>query len=351
MKKSILILSLLFVAFLVKSQNDYLLIENFDHPEGSQIRDFGWTAHSAGETNPLEIVAPGLKLDSTNYIGNDIGNACGVNNTGSDENKPFSDFISEGSVYAAFLVKAGEEVTTDGAGFFFHFVTYSDVENPDFSSISRAFRARTFIAPGSNEEFFRLGLNFNSASVPTEVDDDLTNDLDISKTYMVVVKYTFVEGDDNDLVSLFVFEDGDEISEEPAAPTLGPYGGTAGDAIKLQGVALRQYNAAQNIIIDGIYVSTDWNFEGEDDDPVSINQVTESQIRIYPNPAQSSEITIEGISDINSVINITDISGKTVSQQKMNNNGTIALDGLNAGIYFIQITNGTQVHTQKIIIH
>lgn len=350
MKKSILILSLLFVAFAVNAQNDYLLIENFDHPAGTQIRDFGWTAHSAGGTNPLEVVAPGLKLETTNYIGNDIGNACGINNTGSDENKPLSEFINEGSVYAAFLMKAGEEVTTAGAGFFFHFVTYSNTENPDYSSISTAFRARTFIAPGSNEEYFRLGLNFNAAAVPTEVGPNLTDDLDLSKTYLVVVKYTFIEGEDNDEVSLFVFEDGDDISEEPATPTLGPLTGTAADAPVIQGVALRQYNAAQNIIVDGIYVSDVWNFEGDDDDPISVTQISPNQIRIYPNPVQNSEIFVEGLSNENSIVNITDISGKTLVSQEVTNSGSVSLDGLNAGIYFIQITDGPQIHTQKLII-
>jgi hypothetical protein len=345
----IYLLYILTIFYFSSVGQNYLLEEHFDYDEETEIRANGWTPHSAGGTNPLKVTAPGLNLINTPYIGGGVGNAVAVNNTGSDENKPFEKDINEGSVYAAFLLKPGEAVSSDGSGVFFHFVTYSNSENPDYTSISTAFRSRTSVAPGSSDAFFRIGLTFNTAAVPTDVGVNLTEDLDISKTYLVVVKYTFVAGDDNDEVSIFIFEDGDDISEEPATPTLGPYGGTAADASILQGVALRQYNAAQNIIVDGIFVSNEWDFEKEDD-PVSINQVAESQIRIYPNPTQVAEINIVGISDVNSVINITDISGKTVAQQNMNNSGVISLNGLNAGIYFIQIINGAQVHTQKLII-
>lgn len=328
---------------------NYLLEEHFDYEEGTEIRAQEWTPHSAGATNPLKVIAPGLNLINTPYIGSGVGNAVAVNNTGSDENKPFSEDIDTGSVYAAFLLKSGETVSSDGSGVFFHLVTYSNSENPDYTSISTAFRARTSIAPGSSEAFFRIGLSFNTAAVPTEVGVNLTEDLDISKTYLVVVKYTFVEGDTNDVVSLFVFEDGDDISEEPATPTLGPYGGTAPDASILQGVALRQYNAAQNIIVDGIFVSDEWNFEKEDETIRTQTFQEPNTLSIYPNPSNASILYVNGWNGNPINVTLTDALGKTHFQANINE-PRINIGQLSKGIYFINLEQAGSIQTQKIII-
>lgn len=237
---------------------DVLLVEHFDYPAGSEIRDFGWTPHSAGNTNPLLVTDSGLSWSQTAYLGSGVGNAVAIENNGSDENRALSSSVTSGSVYVSFLMRVPEEVTSDGAGFFFHLGQYSDVENPDFTSISTAFRARTFVAPGSAADKFRLGLNFNAAAVPTD-EDNLSDELDVNETYLVVLKYEVVEGEDNDLVSLYAFSDGDDISVEPDMAAIGPFGGTAGDLAAVQLVALRQYNAAQNIIVDGIIAQTSWD--------------------------------------------------------------------------------------------
>lgn len=328
---------------------NYLIEEHFDYEEGTEIRAQDWTPHSAGATNPLKVIAPGLNLINTAYIGGGVGNAVAINNTGSDENKPFTEDIDTGSVYAAFLLKPGEAVSSDGSGVFFHFVTYSNSENPDYTSISTAFRARTSIAPGSSEAFFRIGLTFNTAAVPTDVGVNLTEDLDISKTYLLVVKYTFIKGDTNDEVSLFVFEDGDDISEEPATPTLGPYGGTAADASILQGVALRQYNAAQNIIVDGIFVSDEWNFEKEDETIHTRNLEESNTLHIYPNPSNAGILYIEGWNGNPTNITLTDALGKTYFQGSINE-PRIDIGQLSKGIYYITIEQVGSLKTQKIII-
>lgn len=258
MKKLYTTAFMAFACLSMSAQDEVLLVEHFDYPAGSEIRDFGWTPHSAGNTNPLLVTDFGLAWSQTAYLGSGVGNAVAIDNTGSDENKPFSSWVTGGSVYASFLVQVPEAVTDDNAGFFFHFGRYSNVDEPDFSDISNAFRARTYVAPGSDASTFRFGLNFNAAAVPTDA-EALTSELSINETYLLVVKYEVVEGPDNDLVSLYVFADGDDISEEPDMADIGPFGGTAGDLAAVQLVALRQYNAAQNIIVDGIIAQTSWD--------------------------------------------------------------------------------------------
>ena len=346
MKKSILISFAILFSYGVHSQNA-LISEDFDYPANDEIRNHGWNPHSAATTNPITVGNSPLSMSATtNYLLSGVGRSVRLINTGADENKAFSSYVDSGVVYAAFMLKPGGVITTSGNGFFFHFVTYSNTTTPDFTSISTAFRARTFIASGSSPATFRLGLTFNSATVPSTVGTDLTGDLDTSDTYLVVVKYEFVDGVDNDLVSLFVFENGDDIGVEPATATIGPYGGTASDAAILQGVALRQFNAEQNIIIDGIIVRTDWDFEGS---TASVFEKAKSHdLVLYPNPLKGSVLNIERTHQAPIDIKIFDVLGNLVLKAE-NVDSEVYLPELKKGIYMVQIEQEGQFQTQKLI--
>ena len=231
------------------------LVENFDYPAGEELTNHGWFAHSAAATNPIVVSSSGLNWVMSPYIGSGVGNAALVNNTGQDINKPLKEFFTSGNVYASFLFKANSPVQSGGEGFFFHLGRYDNVDNPDLTNLSSAFRARTYVLRGTNpDKDFKLGLAFNATTA-----SETTGDFDLSQTYLVVVKYSFVDGDDNDTVSLYVFADGDDITSEPNTPDIGPLTGSAADIGTLQVVALRQYNAVQDVTVDGIYVRTVWN--------------------------------------------------------------------------------------------
>ncbi|TVQ80790.1 MAG: T9SS C-terminal target domain-containing protein [Flavobacteriales bacterium] len=342
------LLSGLFIGLIIQSQAQNLLLEeDFDYPANSLLRDHNWTPHSAAGTNPLAVGSMNLSFINTPYVGGNIGGAALVDNTGSDENKAFVADVDSGSVYAAFLMKPGAVVTSAGTGFFFHLVTYSNPANPDPSSISTAFRARTFITQGSDPSTFRVGLTFNAAAAPTNVGVDVSNDLDTSETYLLIVKYTFVPGDDNDEVSLYVFADGDDISVEPATPTLGPYGGTAADASVLQGVALRQYNAEQNIIVDGIRVRTDWDFEI---DNFSV-QTHESKFHrtVYPNPLSGNILNMDTGKNTPAECVMTDMHGKVILSETIYQN-QLNLPNLQTGLYMLQIRQEGIVTNHKVVV-
>ena len=110
------------------------------------------------------------------------------------------------------------------------------------------------MTPGTNATDFKLGLTFNSNTI-----SDFSGDLTLGETYLVVLKYTFVDGADNDEVSLFVFADGDDISMEPSTPTIGPLKGSASDLSAVQCVALRQFSPSQDVIVDGIIAQDAWD--------------------------------------------------------------------------------------------
>jgi hypothetical protein len=174
-----------------------LLVENFDYDAGAQLRENGWNPHSGIETSPITVSSDGLSLLSTDYAGNGIGRAALVINNGADENKPFTSYVEQPAdgespkhTYASFLVKPNGEIpeaTGNTRPYFFHFGQYQDPENPDFSSLSTAFRARTFIYPGTLPNTFRMNLSFNE-NAPDEA--NLTGNFNSNNVHLVVVKYT-----------------------------------------------------------------------------------------------------------------------------------------------------------------
>ncbi|MER3127555.1 hypothetical protein ABQG68_19910, partial [Bacillus pumilus] len=78
-------------------------------------------------------------------------------------------------------------------------------------------------------------------------------------TYLVIVKYNYVAGTTNDEVSLYIFN-GAIPNTEPMTATVGPVPSTAGDAVNIGRVAVRQGTStiAPYLYIDGFRVSKSW---------------------------------------------------------------------------------------------
>ncbi len=226
-----------------------LLADDFSYTAGDALTDHGWNAHSGGTTNPVSVTSPGLSF--TGYVGSNIGLAAGVLNNGQDVNKLFYEQTVPGSVYASFMVNSASNTTS--GGYFFHFF------DPNQSS---AFRARTFIKPKQGKML--IGFSFNASAF---IDSSATL-LNFGETYLFVVKYTIVAGAENDNVSLYVFKAGDDMTSEPATPTIGPLTAThttptdpmtpLGPDIVPAGIALRQFVNLEGITVDGFRVKNNW---------------------------------------------------------------------------------------------
>ncbi|MFY7815695.1 MAG: T9SS type A sorting domain-containing protein, partial [Chryseobacterium taeanense] len=76
-----------------------------------------------------------------------------------------------------------------------------------------------------------------------------------------------------------------------------------------------------------------------------------SQIKIYPNPA-SKKVFIEGIKDKNTIVEIMNTEGrKVLKESKIENDKSINISGIPAGVYFINLNSGNQkVYSKKLII-
>jgi hypothetical protein len=313
-----------------------LLQENFDYSAGDSIRNFGWYAHSAGTTNPILVSSSGLVWPGSLYRCNGIGLAASVSNTGSDENKPFSNSVDTGAVYLSFMFRVNGAVDSLTSGYFLHFIEYANVSIPNYNAISTAHRGRTYLVRGSDASNYRLGLTFNSSTVPSTPGVDLTPLLDTGTTYLAVLKYHFVSGSDNDSVSLTVFDSNDSLDQEPSVPTLGPFAGSARDLTAVQGLALRQYNAQQNITVDGIYASNVWALKSPTASVLDIKP-NRSTIRVYPNPAVGGSTRVVLETDLDKGrIQIKDLQGRIVQQQQPFQ-GSILVQDLDPGFYWLQV--------------
>ncbi len=238
-----------------------LLVEDFPYAPGSLLTGNNWTAHSGAGTNSIATVTPGLTL--TGYPSSGVGNAASLTVSGEDVHRVFP-VQTSGSVYAAFMVNTSEAAINPVGGYFFHL-------SPD--PIGSAFRGRVYIKKNEANNI-AFGISKAGTTEATVAFTPFTYAL--NTTYLVIVKYTIVDGDANDTVSLFVSTT--TPATEPAA-TVSAIDTTATD-ISLATVALRQGTASTSptVVVDGIRIGTSW---------ASVTQTSST-------PTQSAVIDFDG---------------------------------------------------------
>ena len=211
-----------------------LLTDDFNYT--GLLTSNGWTAHSGGGTQAIDTTSG---LTYAGYLNSGVGEAANVDNNGEDVNRTYP-VVSSGPVYVSFLVNLQAVVE----GYFL---------NIGPSPISTTFRGRVWATTDGTGDY-ELGLTFGSE---TPLANKTNLNLAFGTTYLVVLKYDVVGGLDNDTVSLYVFSSG-VPGTEPGTATIAPFH-TAGQAdIDPGSVALRQYNAAQRVVVDGIRVGALW---------------------------------------------------------------------------------------------
>ena len=80
-----------------------------------------------------------------------------------------------------------------------------------------------------------------------------------------------------------------------------------------------------------------------------VNDPNVANFSIYPNPA-TQYVRITGGKLMGAKVIITDMTGRTMKQIKINGNATINLTGLTPGIYNISVYANNKVSTQKLIV-
>jgi hypothetical protein len=82
----------------------------------------------------------------------------------------------------------------------------------------------------------------------------------------------------------------------------------------------------------------------------NLDEIASADFSVYPNPA-SDVININSSEILNATISIVDLTGKVVKTASMNSLTTsVNTSGLNDGIYYVTITDGTSIATEKVVI-
>lgn len=214
--------------------------DDLNYPDAALLTANGWTAHSGAGNNAIDVGASnGLTYTDysglTGFTAAAVGNAALLDNTGEDVNKTFAAPVTTGTLYYTFLVNVTATPLTEG--YFTHLGT------------GTTFAARIFVKPSTNAGKINFGLSNTGtgsyAAVPT--------DYDLNTTYLVIVKY---DVSTTGAASIWVKSAGIP-ADELAAGT--PEHTTTGSGMaSIAGVYLRQYNALQNITVDGLRVYGTW---------------------------------------------------------------------------------------------
>ncbi len=279
-----------------------LLTENFSYDAGTELYgQGGWIRYGGNTVSPIKVSEGSLVY--TGYIDEPVGHSVKLGETKSAEDlMHFFDGdvkIGSGSVYAAMLINM-ESIPDGTPAYFFNFVQESKAGLADGGNSSEVGR----IYAQKSGSGYNLWVNRCTAFSTTGAVKCAT-DLSFNTTYLVVLKYEFVEGNTNDIVSLWV--NPETGGEEPVADAR--YSGQSGSDINLnyggmRGVELRQGTSASavnpNVQIDALRVATSWaGLFGDDDTPTPPEEYTatitvdggpfnhESAVNGVPYPAQA----------------------------------------------------------------
>ena len=315
MKRIFITLLLVFaVTMSVKSQ--VVFVENFSYPVGDSIGAHGWNGFSSS-LNPIFVVSPGLTY--AGYGNSNIGNACYINKTGEDSYKDATAADSVGSYYLSFMLKVDTARTGD------YFIALLPAAN------NTNYNLRVKIT-ANGTGFYSLGLGKGSAG------DTVSNmgvTFPIGATILVVGKYTFVSGTNNDQLALYAFTSGVPATE-PGTPLVStPTGGSA-DLANVGRVGLRQGTAAAapSLVVDGIKVSKSWSQIITNVTTVSSVADNFSLSQNYPNPFNpSTTIKFSLPSSGMTSLKVYDAMGKEVS--------SLVNGNLSAGQYSAQFNGAS----------
>ena len=233
-----------------------LLQDNFEYAASTVLSDIpnsGWTNTGTSTIYPIKTTSTS-SLSFTNYYGDGLGLAAVLDANGADSNKQFAEQSEGTPIYISFVVKVKAPIAglIPPTSYFLHTSSL-----PFVSGSSSTFRGEIFAQPIANDLLqYNFGLSF-SATTPQGT--NTLNKLNYDQNYLVVLKYNSVIGANNDSVSLYVFSANDDFSTEPSQAFIGPLSLPSAADIKPAAVCLRQYDGNEDILVDGIRVSTLWD--------------------------------------------------------------------------------------------
>ncbi|MBL7827789.1 MAG: T9SS type A sorting domain-containing protein [Saprospiraceae bacterium] len=346
MKKTYFTIAFL-LSLLVGLNAQNVFHEDFNFAPSDNLADVGnWYQSGINSVFNIKVVAPGLEYPD--YAGSGIGNCSQITNSGNGDivYKNFSTPIISGAAYLSFLFRIDNLPSSVTEGYCIAFNPYNNGTNLNTSlNIKRL-----------SNSTFNLG-------VQKEIENDVAFSnivFNTAKTYLVVLKYSMINGSDNDISGLYVFETG-VPSTEPSAPIAST---TAGSDYSGQEAVYLNNNYAQDglngidVKVDGIRVGTSWATSVLAEVTSSVHENIDNKIpnQVLPNPFQQVtkikfHIPNKGIVSIH----IYDASGNHCAELINGNleEGTHEITwnaaGLPNGVYTCQIRYEGAVVSNKLL--
>lgn len=330
----------------VYSQN--VLIEDFNYPVADSLDQVGnWFRTGLRQQFHIRISNPGLEY--TGYAGSGVGNTSQIKNEGLGNVvlKSFTHQIDSGAAYMSFMLRVDTLLSTFKEAYIIGFNPQTGGTNVNTRLMIRRITDQSFnIGTGDSE----TEIKFNNKV------------FNINKTILIVLKYSFLPGNKNDLTSVYAFESGVPATE----PNLSLVDLVSYEDFDNQGYVVLNNNYAQNdasgcdIKIDGIRVGNSWETSVLSTISSSNNLYNisvEYSIGSYPNPM--SEIATLHFSVPEKAyysIVITNLEGKTVDRPlyKELSPGkhelTLESKYLLNGTYICLLSNGIKTVANKIIV-
>ncbi|MBK9272326.1 MAG: T9SS type A sorting domain-containing protein [Saprospiraceae bacterium] len=242
--KNLFILFVWWCAETIMAQN--LLIEDFLYDPVDSLENQGsWFRSGSNTEYNIKVVSVGLNY--SDYVGSGKGNSCLIENSGNGDVllHNLKSKVESGDLYMSFMFRTDSLAATMTEGYPICF----DQGGPATNNNTRLFIKR------ESDAIFQLGVSKYGESTSY-----INANFEIGKTYLIVLKYSYLAGTDNDVSSLYVFETGIPALE-PAQPDAS---NNHGEDMPDQGQISLSNNYAQSglegckIFIDGIRVGTSW---------------------------------------------------------------------------------------------
>lgn len=233
-----------------------VLSEDFDYATGPLAGNSTWHRFNTNNTaDPVQLAETGLTYSG--YRESDIGKAAVLIPATSSSEKPYlafpswDDRITSGSVYVSLLMN----VTSPGDDTYCFAVGSLSKTNFGKDDKSGSDNLRIFTKAGSASDKFCIGFSKNKGT-GTYIDAEY----DIGTTYLIVLKYEFVDGTGNDVCSIWV-----NPATNSAEPTAALSTNTGADFSANNGVnilILRQGGNAgrtgASVTFDALRLTTSW---------------------------------------------------------------------------------------------
>ncbi|MEG2403116.1 MAG: hypothetical protein RSB34_09335 [Muribaculaceae bacterium] len=317
-KRQFSVFFLLLFLFVIPPMNGAsLMVDNFDYSAGDLYNQGDWWKYGSNPNSPIQVVNDALTYPV--YQATAIGKAAKIANvaTGQDLQKKFTvgdDKIIGGTLYFSALMKV--EDMSDVAPGYFMCLTGGNYSGSVTDGKSGSECGKLFVKPASAGKFF-FGIS-RAGATP----EYTTQEYSFGATYLVVVKYEFVEGTTNDKVKIFVNPESATLEPTTAGATYETGNdGEASTKYGLQAVELRQgttsTKAVPNVVVDALRVATDYASLFNPSAPVVVPKITLSAKTISHQYAFKGEVYTDIIivkgSDLKGDITISGLTSGEVT--------------------------------------